>query len=346
MHELEIDGSQGEGGGQIIRTSLALSAITGTAIRLTHIRGGRKKPGLLRQHLTCVKAAAQICNARVEGDQLGAGELKFLPQGITPGDYSFSIGSAGSTSLVLQTILPALMLADQESTVELCGGTHNPWAPSFDFLVRVFAPHLAEIGPQLSGELTRYGFYPAGGGIVRYRILPSQALRGIELLDRIGTMRPHVTAIVSDLPKSVAERECDTICRKANWRRDAMEVMEVSDPAGPGNVVMIQVGFDHVTELFTGFGKVGVKAEQVARGVLREARRFLACDAPVGEYLADQLLLPLGLAASQGKSSRFRTMPLTQHSRTHIDILRKFLDIAVQVRDDEDCVTVELGPKN
>lgn len=333
---IEIDGSQGEGGGQIVRTSLALSAVTQTPLRLTNIRAGRKKSGLLRQHLTCVKAAARVCHAVVQGDTLGSDELLFEPNQITAGNFEFSVGTAGSTSLVFQTVLPALMLADESSTVTLNGGTHNPWAPPFDFLLRSFLPQLAKCGPRVDADLNAYGFFPAGGGEVAYQIHPKNDLAGFDLMERGGTCEPTVRAVVSDIPRSVGQRECDTIRRKANWRADCCEVVVVDRPRGPGNVVMIELSSKYVTEVFIGFGKQGVKAEHVARGVLREARGYIASSAPVGEYLADQLLLPMGLAASQGQASRFRTVPLSQHSKTHMDVLKSFLDINISVEDQED----------
>ena len=342
---LEIDGSQGEGGGQIVRTSLALSMLTGKPIQLKNIRAGRKKPGLLRQHLTCVQAAKRICGASVEGAQLGAKSISFEPHDVQSGHYAFQLGTAGSTSLVAQTLLPALMLADDTSSIELTGGTHNPWAPPFEFLSLAFGGQLRKMGPALNGKLHAHGFYPAGGGKVVYEITPTSQLHGLELLERQGKLRPRVTAVVADLSRSIADRECNTIRRKSNWLSDCFEVQEVANPNGPGNVVMIRLEFDNVTEIFTGFGKPGIRAEQVARGVLREARSYLDAAVPVGEHLADQLLLPLGLAASQGQFSRFRTTTLSMHSRTHIDILHEFLDIEISIESDHDHhVLVQLRP--
>ena len=333
---IEIDGSQGEGGGQIIRSSLALSAVTGQPITLTNIRAGRKKPGLKRQHLACVAAASEICDGEVVGAELNASSFTFKPGQIEPGDYSFKVGTAGSTSLVAQTVLPALMIADAPSTLTLEGGTHNPWAPPFDFLQRSFLPQLAKAGPVVNATLDAYGFYPAGGGRFRLEINPSQTLKGIELLHRGSKPVPTVTAIVSGIPKSVGERECDTIRRRMSWSEKCTRVHEVKDPVGPGNVVMIELASDSVTELFIGIGKVGVKAEQVARNVVREAKTHLASDVPVGEYLADQLMMPMGLAAHGGNKSSFRTGPLSMHSQTHIDILKTFLNITVDVAQQDD----------
>ena len=333
---IEIDGSQGEGGGQIIRSSLALSAVTKQPIKLKNIRAGRKKPGLLRQHLTGVRATAEVCHADVVGAELGAQEITFVPQQITPGQFHFQIGTAGSASLVAQTVLPALMMADGPSTVTLEGGTHNQWAPPFDFLQRVFLPQLAKAGPQVTAEIDAYGFYPAGGGRFRLEITPCQQLAGVELIDRDEQPRPRVTAIVAGIPRSVGERECETIRRKTNWQAKYFEVREVNAPSGAGNVVMIELISRDVTEIITGFGKIGVKAEQVARGALRDARAYLDAGVPVGEHLADQLLMPMGLAASQGQPSAFRTTKLSMHSLTHIDILKTFLDIEITVQTEPD----------
>lgn len=342
---IEIDGSKGEGGGQIIRSSLALSAVTGKSIHLTNIRAGRKKPGLKRQHVTCVTAAAEVCGATVSGADMNASEFTFEPGAIRGGDFSFQVGTAGSTSLVAQTVLPALMLADEPSTLTLVGGTHNPWAPPFDFLQRAFLPQLAKAGPQVTATLQAYGFYPGGGGQLTLEVTPAKILSGFDLLDRGSKPQPKVIAVVAGIPKSVGDRECDTIRRKMSWSQKCLHVVEVEEPIGAGNVVMIELESANVTELFIGIGKVGVKAEQVARSVLREAKSYLATDVPVGEYLADQLMMPMALAASQGKRSSFRTGPLSMHSQTHIDVLKTFLDIDVTVREEPDAsFVVQFSP--
>jgi len=164
--EIIIDGSEGEGGGQVLRTSLSLSAITGKPVRIENVRGKRKKPGLFRQHLTAFKAAAEICDATMEGAELGSPEIAFNPGEIKGGDYDFSIGSAGATNLVAQTILPILAHAPTESTIKITGGTHNHWAPTFDFLDQAFLPQFRKMGGRASLELGAYGFYPAGGGSI------------------------------------------------------------------------------------------------------------------------------------------------------------------------------------
>ncbi len=342
---IEIDGSKGEGGGQIIRSSLALSAVTGKPICVDNIRAKRSKPGLMRQHLTAVRAVAQVCNAAVEGAELGASRITFEPQSIRGGDFQFQVGTAGSTSLIAQSVLPALMLADEPSTVTLEGGTHNPWAPPFDFLQRVYLPQLAKMGPQVQCELESYGFYPAGGGKIRLEIQPCENLNAFKLLEREGKLEPRVTALVSGLPASVGDRECDTIRRKSGWRSECFQTHVVERPQGPGNVVLVELKSGNVTEMVSGVGKVGVKAEQVARQAYRTAKAYLESNVPVGEYLADQLMMPMGLAASRGQSSEFRTMELSMHSQTHLDVLKRFLDIETSVVQEEaGSVVVRISP--
>lgn len=332
---LTIDGSQGEGGGQILRSSVALSAITGTPVRIQNIRAGRKKPGLKRQHATAVNAAAQACGAEVEGGDPGSHELTFRPGPIVGGDYQFSMGTAGSTMLVFQTLLPILLNADVPSTVFLDGGTHNPFAPPFDFLQRVYLPQLAKMGATVDADLVRHGFYPAGGGRVRLRFTPSPNLRPLSLTERGKLAKRRVQAIVSNLPEHIAERECDIIRRKFDWkgRDDCCEVVTV-ESAGPGNVVTIELQYTNVTELFIAFGMKNRRAEQVARDVSRQAAAYLKTDVPVSEYLADQLLLPMAIGKSQGTGGgTFRTIALSEHSTTHIDIIREFLDVEISVEE-------------
>jgi RNA 3'-terminal phosphate cyclase (ATP) len=331
---LTIDGSFGEGGGQIVRSSLALSALTGTPITLKKIRAGRKKPGLMRQHLTAVEAAAKVCSAEVEGAALGSSRLVFCPGPVQAGEYHFSIGTAGSTSLVVETVLPALLAAEGESHLTVQGGTHNPLAPPFDFLVLTFLPLLARLGPRVSAELVRPGFFPAGRGECRFHIAPSGPLGRLDLLDRGVLKPPRVRARVARLPLHIAQRECRTIQELSGWNEDSFAVEEVHDSAGPGNVVLIELASEHLTEVFVGFGERGVPAEQVARRAWQEADAYLRSEVPVGPHLADQLMLPLALAASQGTGGgTFRTMDLTPHAVTHLDLIGRFLEIPMAVED-------------
>jgi RNA 3'-terminal phosphate cyclase (ATP) len=334
---ITIDGSQGEGGGQILRSSLALSLVTGQPVTIHHIRARRKNSGLLRQHLTAVRAATAISEAVVEGAEIRSQRLVFRPGKVRASDYTFRIGTAGSTTLVLQTILPALLLADGVSTVTLEGGTHNPSAPPYEFLTRVYLAVLSRMGPRFSSTLERPGFFPAGGGRLTIAVHPCRELARLELLER-GELRDRkVRVLLAYLPRHIAERECRTILEQTGWDESCFEIQEVHDSAGPGNVVMIQLQSAHLTELFAGFGERGVRAETVASKVLHEARRYLDAGVPVGEHLADQLLLPLGVGAGQGTGGgSFRTVRLTPHATTHIDVLKAFLDVRIEVEEQEE----------
>ena len=321
-----IDGAYGEGGGQILRTSLALALVTGTPFRIEHIRAGRPKPGLLRQHLTAVHAAAEVGQARVTGAAIGSLQLTFIPGRVTPGTYTFTVGSAGSTILVLQTVLPALLLASEPSTLTLEGGTHNPFAPPFDFLAQAFLPLVNRLGPQVTAALERPGFYPAGGGKCQIAIAPTPRLTRLDLRERGEVRAIHARALVAKLPRSIAERELAVIAQQLEWRGDWLHVETVVSARGPGNIVTIVVACEHITEVFTGFGERGVRAETVAAQAVQATQHYLAADVAVGEHLADQLLIPLALA----RGGSFTTLPLSLHTTTNIQIIQQFLDVKIE----------------
>ena len=329
---ITIDGSHGEGGGQIVRTALALSLVTGRPFRVAAIRAGRRKPGLMRQHLTALNAAAEIGAAQVSGNTIGSQAFTFAPQAIHAGRYHFAIGSAGSSTLVLQTILPALIIADGPSEIVLEGGTHNPFAPPFDFLARAFLPLVARMGPQIEAVLEKPGFFPAGGGRFRVRITPIERLDPLHLTARGTIRRQTACAAVSNLPLSIARRELKVVGRQLGWASENLEAVAVENAQGPGNVLTITVESETLTEVFTGFGQRGVSAEKVASRAVGQVRDYLALDVPVGRHLADQLLVPMAMAGS----GKFRTLPPSRHTLTNIDIIGHFLDIAITTREVED----------
>ncbi len=341
---LHIDGSFGEGGGQIVRSSLALSLVTGRPFTIENLRARRAKPGLARQHLVAVKAAADVGQARVEGAELGSTRLVFEPGEVRPGEYDFRIGSAGSTSLVAQTVLPALLHMHGPSVLHLEGGTHNPLAPPFEFLAKTYLPLIARMGPKLDATLYRAGFYPAGGGRLTVRIQPGDSLQPLELLERGPLRSGRVRALVANLPAHIALRECRTIAEHSGWEESCFSVESVTAD-GPGNVVLIELEHEHVTEVFGAVGQKGVKAETVALHAWREAQAYLESGVPVGEHLADQLLLPMGLSAWQNRGGgQFRTGPLSQHAHTHMEVLRQFLEIVIAVDERDGVTTVKVGP--
>jgi RNA 3'-terminal phosphate cyclase (ATP) len=319
---LTIDGSHNEGGGQILRTALTLSLATGAPFRIEKIRAGRKRPGLLRQHLTAVEAARRIANAEVRGAEINSQELTFAPRDVIPGEYRFSIGTAGSTTLVLQTVLPVLMLASEPSTLVLEGGTHNPAAPPYDFIEKVYVPLINRLGAKVIIELLAAGFFPAGGGKLIARVEPPAELRALDLTSRGEIRRRSARALVANLPRSIAERELAAVEQKLGWDRSALTAESVSS-AGPGNILFLEVESENVTEVFTGFGERGVRAEAVADRAVTEARRYLAAGTAVGEHLADQLLVPMALI----KGGAFTTLPLSRHSQTNIDTIGKFMPV-------------------
>ncbi len=325
---VRIDGSKGEGGGQVLRTSLALSLVTGTPFQMVNIRAGRQKPGLLRQHLTAVKAAAEVGAAEVVGAELGSRELTFKPRALSAGNYSFAVGTAGSATLVLQTVLPALMQASGPSTLVLEGGTHNPLAPPFDFLEKAYLPLVRRMGPKVEAVLERYGFFPAGGGKFRVNVEPSP-LKPLTLLERGAVKRRQATALIAQLPFDVAKRELATVEQELKWRPHELRTEELKRSQGPGNVLWLEVESEHVTEVFTAFGERGVRAEEVAGKAVEEAKRYLEAEVPVGEHLCDQLLLLQALA----KGGTFRTLPLDGHAETQLETFKHFLDVKVDVRE-------------
>jgi RNA 3'-terminal phosphate cyclase (ATP) len=326
---ITIDGSQGEGGGQILRTSLALAAITGTPVRIEKIRARRPKPGLQRQHLVAVQAAARVCNGHLEGAELHSREIAFTPQTPVAGTYVFDIGSAGSTTLVLQTVLPILLCADGPSTVSIRGGTHNSMAPPVEFLHESFLPVLHRIGISATLELERHGFYPAGGGALSATIQPWQARVPLELHERGKAISRHAEVLVANLPAHVASREAQALKHGLHWSHQEVDEREV--PAdGPGNAIIARLRYAHVTAVCTAFGELRKAAEKVADEAVRQIKRYTGSDAPVCEHLADQLLLPLAL----GAGGSFRAVAVSEHTRTNAAIIARFLGEVVTICDD------------
>jgi RNA 3'-terminal phosphate cyclase (ATP) len=322
---ISIDGSYGEGGGQIIRTSLALSLVTGKPFRIERVRARREKPGLQRQHLTAVLAAAEIGRAEVSGARVGSAEFTFVPRTVEPGDYTFSIGTAGSTTLVLQTVLPPLMIANAPSRLILEGGTHNVHAPPFEFLAGTFLPLVNRIGPTVGIELKRYGFYPPGGGRFEVSIEPAREFKRLNIRERGPVLNGRARSLLVNLPAHIGERELGVVKEKLGWSDEQLEVVTSTNALSPGNVLTIEIESEQLTEIVTGIGERGVRAEAIAERAAAEARSYLESDAPVGEHLADQLLVPLALSAG----GSYVTGPLSLHTTTNIEIIKKFLDVKI-----------------
>jgi RNA 3'-terminal phosphate cyclase (ATP) len=307
------------GGGQILRSALTLSMITGQAFRMNHIRAKRRKPGLMRQHLTCVKAAATICHAQIEGAEIGSTELTFTPGEITPGDYHFAIGSAGSTSLLAQTLMPALWHAQTHSTLTLEGGTHNPLAPPQPFLDQVTLATLRSIGIDVHCQLDEYGFAPAGGGKIVVEISPATQVKPLQLLDRGALQSLEIEVIARNVEWSIAER----IIATASAPFPNANIIRTHLNQGPGQGIccLIRAQFEHGTEIVSSFGEIGTSAESVAKRAANGMKHFLSSGAAVNHHLADQLLLPLAL--HQGGS--FLTLHPDEHFLTNQQTIQAFL---------------------
>lgn len=341
---LELDGSIGEGGGQVLRTALTLSMITAQPFRITNIRARRAKPGLMRQHLVAVQAAAQVCDAMVPDADVGSQALTFVPGQIRPGDYQFAIGTAGSCTLVLQTILPALLFGDAVSTIRITGGTHNPMAPPVEFLQRAYCPLLRAMGATIDIEMLRAGFYPAGGGVLLASVAPCSRLLPIELLSRGKLLAAYAESIIGGIPPGVARRELECIGAGMGW--GAVQLLERRLPAGqgPGNALLVTFEHEHVTEVFTAFGEKKIRAEAVAQSVLQEAQRYIASNAAVGEHLADQLMLPMALAGA----GRYSIERVSQHARTNAETIARFLPVRFRFEAGDNCsnCVIETAQRN
>lgn len=344
---LTIDGSYGEGGGQVLRTALTLSVLTSRPVCIDRIRAGRKKPGLQPQHLTAVRAAAAISAADLKGAELGSQTLTFVPgDSIQPGEYVLDVaeaaqgGSAGSVSLVLQTILLPLAMAAGESRVTLRGGTHVPWAPPVSYLEHVFLPIVARMGVQAEIELTRWGFYPAGGGEIRVRIKgQAKPLRPISLVERGTLQRVWGTAAVTNLPAHIPQR----MATRAHNALAEEDIQAQVTPlrlrgTGPGAGVFLFAeytapsGHERAIAGFTAYGRKGLPAERVAEAACQEMLAHHRSGAPVDPHLADQLVLPLAWAAagpdvsdSPTTESRISTSKISQHLLTNVWVVEQFL---------------------
>jgi RNA 3'-terminal phosphate cyclase (ATP) len=315
-----IDGSMGEGGGQVLRTSLTLAMLLQIPVEIYNIRAGRNKPGLLRQHLACVRAARAICDGRVEGDEPGSRMVRFFPGKVRAGEYDFAVGSAGSTVLVCQTVLLPLALADTGSVVTFRGGTHNGMSPSVTFLQQAFLPVLEMMGVKTALQLERYGFYPAGGGIWTLSIQPVTRLKPVELVDGVDHLDAQAlsaTAIISCLPASIAQRELRTLGKAL--QQEIGSALEEANSPGPGNILSLACSMGNRALVFEVVGETGVSAEQVARRTAGRFQTWCQSGSAVDEYLADQLLLPVWMAGG----GCFTTTEPSLHTRTNMQVIQQ-----------------------
>ena len=345
MEMVFIDGSMGEGGGQILRTSLALACITGKNLHIENIRVARRKPGLAKQHLICVRAACQICAGQCKGAAIGSQVLDFQPGPIRSGDFSFDIGSAGSASLVIQTILPALFLADKPSTVTVTGGTHNPWAPPFDFFAETFLPAIGTAGFDADCKLEKYGFFPAGGGKITLNIRPRQEKPNhtINFCQPAENVQIHARIYTAKLPAHIAQRQ-KKFLHQSNLKFRNIGHIEVTDSAGPGNCIMLRLCGGDRTTVFTAFGQRGKPSEKVVGEVVSLAEDFLPSGAAVDRFLADQLLIYMAISNPRPGGEKpapakaggcYTTNDLTPHLTPNIETIKKFLPVNFTIEQQE-----------
>jgi RNA 3'-terminal phosphate cyclase (ATP) len=338
-----VDGSAGEGGGQVLRTALTLSVLTGLAVEVQNIRAGRPRPGLQPQHLTAVQAAAAVCGAHVEGADLESHRVRFVPGGeVRSGTYTFDVaqtagrGSAGAVGLVLQTVLLPLALTGGTSWLTIRGGTHVPWAPSVDYLQQVFLPAAARMGLHVEAELTAWGFYPAGGGEVRVRVEGRPApLVPLRLMGRGALKRVWGRAVAANLPAHIPQRMANrarnllkAMIAETPSRVDTIEALRVRS-AGPGAAIFLFAEYEQGVAGFCAYGRKGLASEHVAAAACEDLLAHYRAAAPADPYLVDQLTLPMALAAG---TSEVATSVITGHLLTNLSVLRAFLPLEARVK--------------
>ena len=328
---IEVDGAMGEGGGQVLRSALSLSLLTGQSFRLSRIRANRDRPGLRPQHLAAVQAAARVAGAEVRGDRVGSEEIAFAPGPVRPGDYFFDIGTAGATSLVLQTLLLPLALAPGTSSVTIRGGTHVPWSPCFHYLDWQWRPLLARIGVPFDLTMTMAGFYPQGGGELQAQIPGGARPRPLKLTERGPVRSIRGLSAVGNLPREIAERQRRQALRRLQNLLPDMEpevVVEELPAASRGTVLLLLAECEPGRACCFALGARGKRAERVADEAVDALAAFLRSDGAVDPWLADQLLLPLALADGP---SELRTSEVTAHLLTNAEVIRLFLPVEIGV---------------
>jgi RNA 3'-terminal phosphate cyclase (ATP) len=334
---IDIDGSHGEGGGQILRTSLALSVLTGKSVRIRRIRSGRKSPGIKPQHLISARAAAQICGGRLVGAEPGAVELCLYPKGIQPGKYAFDVSaataSAGSTSLIFQTVLPPLSFGGSGSRIVLKGGTHVAWSPPADYLQEVFLHTAAIMGIRAKAKVYRAGFYPIGGGEIETWVEPSLApFKPLRIEDRGRLKHLRMTSAVANLPLSIAERQLNRAKNRLVEQGLApqCETRSVESP-GKGTYCFILADYENVRAGFSALGAIGKRAERVADEAVEGFLRFQAGQGALDPYLSDQVVLYMALAEGD---SLVTVSNVTGHLKTNLWVIEQFLPVKFRLEED------------
>lgn len=332
---VRIDGSYGEGGGQIIRTCLSLAALTGRAFEVVNVRAGRPKPGLQAQHLTAVQSTAQICGAHAEGAHIGSSSFLFAPQhSPISGQYNFEVGTAGATTLIAQTLVLPLSCAQGKSHVQISGGTHVPFAPVADYLESVYLELLRRLGMSATSHYEAAGYYPKGGGKLVLEIDPSAEIRPVNLVHRGRLLRLSARIITSRLPEHVGRRGALAVQEFMRSAGHDVETEQINPPScAPGAAVFIQAECEGGIAGFSALGQVGKPMERVARDACQEFLAWWESGAPCDERLADQLVLPMAFASG---ISRWVTRRVTDHLRTVVWVVEQFLPVSIGIEERAD----------
>ena len=326
---IKIDGSFGEGGGQVLRTALTLSLISGQPFEIYNIRARRKNPGLQPQHLKCVEAALMISNGEAKGSSKGSTHLIFQPGLVVPGDYRIDIGTAGSTSLVLHTIYLPLALKENNSSLTITGGTHNPWSPCYHFLSLHWLRYLKQIGFDLKLKMDRAGFYPNGDGKIRVEISPVQKLEPPKILNRGELKRIDGISAIANLDFNIAERQRgQSLKRLERLGYQPQIAIEKMSSRYKGTMLLLLAEYESGSGCFNALGAIGKRAEKVADEAVDDLVEYLNTDGCIDKYLSDQLILPLSMIKGE---STFSTAKVTNHLVTNLEVVKKFLDIKTNV---------------
>jgi len=325
---IEIDGSLGEGGGEILRSALTLSLVTQSPLRLFNIRARRSRPGLQPQHLQAVKAAVQVGEAKFSGAEIGSGEILFEPRAIRAGTIDFDIGTAGSAPLVLQTILVPLSLAGEESRISITGGTHIRWSPCFHYLDLNWRPFMERAGFDFEITMERAGFYPRGGGLIHTFIRPVNKIHPLQALKRGSLLSVDGISAIANLDIRIAQRQRDQALDRLKGLgcNAEIEITRLEAPS-PGTLLLLLARYEHSQCCFFSLGERGKPAEQVADEAVDQLEFFATTNGAVDHYLADQLILPLALA--EGKS-QLRTSMITSHLLTNSEVVQRFLPVNIK----------------
>jgi RNA 3'-terminal phosphate cyclase (ATP) len=330
---ISLDGSHGEGGGQILRSALALSILTGRPFKITDIRANRKPPGLRPSHVMSVKAASDICRARYKGATVGSSTLYFEPGEVKAGKYHFSIGTAGATGLVLHAVyLPLALRGTEPSELTITGGTHVSTSPCFHYNATTWSAYLKRIGIAIELEMKRPGFYPRGGGEIRVVIHPCSRINGLKLTNCPGLTTAGGFSAVAGLPASIAQRQARRLAERL--KREGIESHSPIEEwtGGPGTVAAVILRQAPVPTLFFSVGERGKPAESVADDAVDQALAYRAAKAPVDPHASDQLVLPLAFSPD---ASEYQVSEVTRHLTTNVDVIRLFHDRAIAIEGEE-----------